>query len=129
MKYITENKREIPVIREVDVLVLGAGPAGIGAAVAAAKEGAVTMLAEQAGDVGGIATAGLMSHWTGSTEGGFYEEILSRSAEFSGEGRQIINPERLKTVFLRMLMEAGVSLRLYTFASDVIKVAGVDEER
>ncbi|MCA5011304.1 FAD-dependent oxidoreductase, partial [Clostridioides difficile] len=78
--------------------------------VAAAREGAVTMLVEQAGDVGGIATAGLMSHWTGNTEGGFYEEILSRSAEFSGEGRQIINPERLKTVFLRMLTEAGVSL-------------------
>lgn len=120
MKYITENRREIPVIREVDVLVLGAGPAGIGAAVAAAREGAVTMLAEQMGDVGGIATAGLMSHWTGNTEGGFYEEILSRSADFSGEGRQIINPERLKTVLLRMLMEAGVSLRLYTFASNVI---------
>ncbi|WP_312427242.1 FAD-dependent oxidoreductase [Lacrimispora sp.] len=125
MKYITENKREIPVIREVDVLVLGAGPAGIGAAVAAAREGAVTMLVEQAGDVGGIATAGLMSHWTGSTEGGFYEEILSRSAEFSGEGRQIINPERLKTVFLRILMEAGVSLRLYTFASDVVMEGNV----
>jgi len=62
MKYITENMREIPVIREVDVLVLGGGPAGIGAAVAAAREGAVTMLVEQAGDVGGIATAGLMSH-------------------------------------------------------------------
>jgi hypothetical protein len=120
MNYITENKRETPVIREVDVLVLGAGPAGIGAAVAAAREGASTMLVEQTGDVGGIATAGLMSHWTGNTEGGFYEEILSRSAELLGEGRQIINPESLKTVFLRMLMEAGVSLRLYTFASDVI---------
>ena len=125
MKYITENKREIPVIHEVDVLVLGAGPAGIGAAVSAAREGAVTMLVEQTGDVGGIATAGLMSHWTGRTEGGFYEEILNRSSEISGKGRQIINPERLKTVFLRMLMEAGVSLRLYSFASDVIMEGNV----
>lgn len=129
MKYIMEDKREIPVIREVDVLVLGAGPAGIGAAVAAAREGAATMLAEQTGDVGGIATAGLMSHWTGNTEGGFYEEILNRSAESKGEERQIINPERLKTVLLRMLMEAGVSLRLYSFASDAVmdgnKIKGV----
>ncbi|WP_349772633.1 FAD-dependent oxidoreductase [Lacrimispora xylanisolvens] len=70
MKYIIENERKIPVVREVDVLVLGGGPAGIGAAVAAAREGAVTMLAEQTGDVGGIATTGLMSHWTGKTEGG-----------------------------------------------------------
>lgn len=120
MKYITENVRKIPVICEADVLVLGGGPAGIGAAVAAAREGASVMLAEQTGDVGGIATAGLMSHWTGDTEGGFYEEILIRSAELTGEGRRIINPERLKTVFLRMLTEAGVRLRLYSFASDVI---------
>jgi len=120
MKYIIENERKIPVVREVDVLVLGGGPAGIGAAVAAAREGAITMLAEQTGDVGGIATTGLMSHWTGKTEGGLYEEILSRSAELTGEGRQIINPERLKTIFLRMLTEAGVHLRLYSFASDVI---------
>lgn len=125
MKYITENTKMIPVIQEVDVLVLGGGPAGIGAAVAAAREGAETLLIEQMGEIGGIATAGLMSHWTGNTEGGFYEEILSRSAELTGEGRKIINPERLKTVFLRMLTEAGVSLRLYTFASDVIMEGNV----
>lgn len=125
----TEPSREIPVIDEVDVLVLGAGPAGMGAAVWAARCGASTMLIEQAGDVGGIATIGLMSHWTGRTVGGFYEEVLSRSADiqessedygFNGSPRQIINPERLKTTFLEMLHEAGVKLRLYTFAADAI---------
>lgn len=66
----TEPSRKIPVIAQVDVLVLGAGPAGMGAAVWAARTGANTMLVEQAGDVGGISTVGLMSHWTGRTEGG-----------------------------------------------------------
>lgn len=129
MNFIKEAERNIPIIKEVDVLVLGAGPAGVSAAICAAREGASTMLIEQAGDVGGIATAGLMSHWTGRTEGGFYEEILNRSSEakessqaheFNGSERQIINPERLKTVLLEMLEEAGVILQLYTFASDVI---------
>jgi hypothetical protein len=88
------------------------------------------MLVEHAGDVGGVATTGLMSHWTGKTSGGFYEEILRRSSDLLGkrgelpgsqdEEPQIINPERLKTVFLDMLEEAKVRLRLYTFASDVI---------
>lgn len=125
----TEPSREIPVIAQMDVLVLGAGPAGIGAAVWAARTGASTMLVEQAGDVGGISTVGMMSHWTGRTEGGFYDEILERSSDlnhtaedygFNGSPRQIINPERLKTVYLQILREAGVRLRLYTFASDVI---------
>jgi ribulose 1,5-bisphosphate synthetase/thiazole synthase len=129
MNYINEPEKKIPVLNKVDVVVLGAGPAGFSAAICAAREGAVTMLVEQAGDVGGIATVGLMSHWTGRTEGGFYEEILNRSTEaketariheFNGSDRQIINPERLKTVLLEMLEEAGVILQLYTFASDVI---------
>lgn len=125
----TEPSREIPVIAQVDVLVLGAGPAGIGAAVWAARTGASTMLVEQAGDVGGISTIGMMSHWTGRTEGGFYDEVLERSSDlnrttedygFNGSPRQIINPERLKIVYLQILNEAGVKLRLYTFASNVI---------
>ena len=125
----SEPERQIPVIAQVDVLVLGAGPAGMGAAVWAARTGAKTMLVEQTGDVGGISTVGLMSHWTGRTAGGFYEEVLGRSADlsdtledygFNGSPRQIINPERLKTVFLQMIKEAGIRLRLYTFASDVI---------
>lgn len=125
----TEPSAEIPVIASVDVLVLGAGPAGIGAAVWAARMGSNTMLIEQAGDVGGISTIGMMSHWTGNTKGGFYEEILTLSADlnntseeygFNGYPRQIINPERLKTVYLKVLNDAGVKLRLYTFASNVI---------
>lgn len=129
MKYITEPKKQIPVEADCDVLVLGSGPAGVSAAICAAREGAKTILVEQGGDVGGIATAGLMSHWTGNTEGGFYEEILERSADcadngevhkINGGSRQVINPEKLKTVLLNMLDEAGVTLYLYTFACEPI---------
>lgn len=124
MEMYQEAARESPVTASVDVLVLGAGPAGVAAAVSAARQGARTMLVEQLGDVGGIATSGLMSHWTGNTKGGIYEEFLNRSADlpdtadygFNGSPRQIINPERLKTALLELLDEAGVELLLYTVA-------------
>lgn len=123
-----EKARELPVLASVDVLVLGAGPAGVAAAVCAARQGADTLLIEQMGDVGGIATAGLMSHWTGNTQGGIYEEILDRSADladaadygFNGSPRQIINPERLKTVLLEMLEESGARFLLYTVVAEPI---------
>ena len=83
-----EEAREIPVIGDVDVLVLGGGPAGVGAAVAAARENARVMLIEQTGDVGGVATSGMMSHWTGGTRGGLYEEILERSCDIEGEAER-----------------------------------------
>lgn len=132
MKMYQEPAREIPVVQEADVLVAGGGPAGIGAALAAARMGMKTILIEQTGDVGGVATTGMMSHWTGNTAGGIYEEILQKSAPDTDCWRQTINPERLKTVLLTMLEEAGVSLRTYTFASAPImegdKITGIITE-
>lgn len=133
----TEKAREIPVAYKVDVLVLGAGPAGVASAITAARQGADTLLIEQMGEVGGIATEGMMSHWTGGTKGGIYEEILDRSADYPDPSyverdtimRQIINPERLKTVLLEMLEESGAKLLLYTIAAAPIvqdgKLCGV----
>ncbi|MBN1247270.1 MAG: FAD-dependent oxidoreductase [Anaerolineae bacterium] len=119
MRAYTEPTRQIPVAHDVDVLIVGGGPAGVGAALAAARQGARTLLIEQSGAVGGVATTGLMSHWTGKTAHiGIYGEILRRAQD--GEDPQLINPEKLKTVLLEMLDEAGVQWQLYTFASDVI---------
>ncbi|MBE6952399.1 MAG: FAD-dependent oxidoreductase [Ruminococcaceae bacterium] len=111
--------------RETDVLVLGSGPAGFAAAYTAAKNGARVVLAEQSGDVGGISTSGLMSHWTGTCGSPLYREILMRSAEKNeGERRgritSTIDPEKLKTLYLEMLDEVGCRLMLYTFAEDAI---------
>ena len=85
IKTITEPARETTVFRETDVLVVGGGPAGIGAALAAARNGAKTMLLERYGHLGGLATGGLvlciMPMSDGSTDlqvTGICEEIVER---------------------------------------------------
>ena len=113
------------ITKHTDVLVLGSGPAGFAAAYAAAKNGAKVTLVEQCGDVGGISTAGLMSHWTGRCGSPLYLQILQRSADLNegerkGKITKYIDPEKLKTLYLEMLDEVGVELMLYTFAVDAI---------
>ena len=108
-----------------DILVLGSGPAGFAAAYCAAKNGAKVILVEQNGDIGGISTSGLMSHWTGSCGSPLYYEILKRSAEqnegeFKNQITNLIDPEKLKTLYLEMLVEVGCKVMLYTFAEDAI---------
>ena len=49
MRYYHEGARDIPVVAETEILVAGAGPAGIGAAIAAARCGAKVMLVEKCG--------------------------------------------------------------------------------
>jgi hypothetical protein len=56
-----EPARELPVIARPDVLVVGAGSAGIAAAIAAARRGADVLLLERYGFVGGLATFGLIN--------------------------------------------------------------------
>lgn len=130
MKYYTEPSREIPVAAETEVLVVGGGPAGFGAALHAARMGRKTMLIEQYGAVGGVATTGIMSHWTGRQDGGCFEELREKARDCEAE--QVINPEKLRILMLDMLMEAGVNVQLYTGFSDVImegnRVAGVITE-
>jgi len=57
---IAEPARETPVLAETQVLVVGGGSAGVSAAVAAAREGADVMLVERYGQLGGLATGGLI---------------------------------------------------------------------
>ncbi len=56
-----EPARDLPVIGAPDVLVVGAGSAGIAAAVAAARRGADVWLVERYGFIGGLATFGLIN--------------------------------------------------------------------
>ena len=116
-----EAARELPVYGQVDVLVLGGGVAGLGAAVMAARQGAKTLLVDSAGSVGGMSTTGLMSHFTGSARSLLYEEVLSRMLAKRDEcstdaSRVTIDPEALKAVYLEMLEESGCGLLLYTMA-------------
>jgi hypothetical protein len=61
MKTVKEAARETKVIREADVVVVGGGPGGIGAAVSAARNGADTVLIERYGYLGGMGTGGLVT--------------------------------------------------------------------
>ena len=125
-----------PVAGRYDIIVAGSGPAGFAAAITAGRMGARTLLLEQTHAVGGIATSGLMSHWTGATQGPLYNEILERESQPGPEekysGRHIINPDKLKLVMLEMLQEAGVDLLLYTFVAAPVmegnRVVGVITE-
>ena len=54
--HITEPARQVPVHERCDVLVLGGGPSGVAAAVAAARSGARTVLLERYNHLGGLST-------------------------------------------------------------------------
>ena len=124
-KTITELRREIPVRAEVDVLVVGGGPAGIMAARAAAGKGLRVMLIESRGYLGGNLTIGLPILGYLGRKGNqiikglpqlFIDRLRARGA--AGEHRPcklhvsltIIDPEEAKTVALEMLQEVGVEV-------------------
>ncbi len=138
MERIREEARDLEILTSVEVLVVGGGPAGVSAAITAGRLGLKTLLVEQSSSVGGVATTGLMSHWTGDSLGPLYEEILQRSkvrgvkyplSQKIKLYHRMIDTEKLKTVLFDMLEDAQVTTLLYTFASDVImegsKVQGV----
>jgi ribulose 1,5-bisphosphate synthetase/thiazole synthase len=64
-KTITEPARQIPLYGEYEVTVLGGGPAGIAAAVAAARAGRRTLLIERYGFLGGMGTAAGVTNFCG----------------------------------------------------------------
>lgn len=121
---------------DYDVVVAGSGPAGFGAALCAARMGARTLLVEQGSCIGGISTAGLMSHWTGSVDSKLYREVFARSLAARGkaysdddESKIYIDTERLKLQYLEMLQSAGAEILFYTFIADAAvengKVTGI----
>ncbi len=136
VKTILEPQREIPVRTEVDVLVVGGGPAGIMAARAAAGNGLRVMLIESRGFVGGNLAIGLPILGFLGRKGnqiikGQAQELIDRlKARGAASDHRpcalhvsltIIDPEQAKTVALEMLEEAGVEVLMYVFCADVIK--------
>ena len=82
---VREPAREVPVYHRCDVAVVGGGPAGTAAALAAARAGADVVLLERYNHLGGLSTGGLviwidrMTDWTGRRViRGFAEEVLDR---------------------------------------------------
>ncbi|QDT05038.1 ribulose-1,5-biphosphate synthetase [Rubripirellula lacrimiformis] len=119
-KHLLEQPRSIPVVGKTDVLVCGGGPAGIAAAVAAARAGASVQLIEVAGCLGGVWTAGLLTKiLDAENKSGIMAELLHR---FAAEGSEVANqsngtvydPEIAKLVLEDICIEAGVKIRLHT---------------
>ena len=120
--YIYESN-QVPQIADVDVLVCGAGPAGIGASIMAARLGATVMLVEAMGCLGGIATAGMMSHWGGRSSSKIMPEIWDLTyekskdigwAEENNSGRHAIYHDIQKIVLEEMVSKESIKVFYYT---------------
>jgi len=114
-----EPARDVPVVERADVVVCGAGPAGVAAALAAARNGADTRLIEVAGCLGGVWTAGLLS-WIldSSNKTGLMKEMLARLKEWKASAKYFssvgYDVEQMKRLLEQMCVEAGVKIRLHT---------------
>ena len=86
MSTMTMKAREIPVVRETDVLVAGGGFAGFGAAMCAARNGAKVLLIEQQSAIGGLVTLGYVALAFSYIEGIGYEffHILKQAGGLKG---------------------------------------------
>lgn len=94
MNYLKEPERVTPVLREYQTVVAGGGIAGISAALAAARNGAKTLLIEREFMLGGLATAGLVTVYLPLCDGmgrqvsfGIAEELLRLSVKHGYEGK------------------------------------------
>ena len=145
---IQEPARDIPVVAEAEVVVLGGGPAGIAAATAAAQTGASTLLLERYGFLGGMGTAAMVTNFCGLHAGsngavsqvvhGIADDILNRLQAIDGlaephvvqgpdglvTGAQAYDTAAFKEVADAVVTGAGAQIRFHTFACGAITEAG-----
>jgi hypothetical protein len=127
---IREPARDVPVFERAEVIVLGGGPAGVAAAVAAGRMGVETLLVERYGCLGGLATGGLVIilHVYGKVGGpclmsGFvvelYDQLKARGVAQVRPGTKLESPvycpETLKALCLDAVLDAGARLLLHTW--------------
>jgi hypothetical protein len=124
----------VPVLADVDLLVCGGGPAGVGAAVTAARLGLQVLLIERWTFCGGMGTAALVNIWHTSDKTkpvilGLVDEVIARCmkrglAHFRGSYERNethdLAPEGMKLVFDELLKEAGVQVLYATVAGEVL---------
>ena len=139
MKTVTDPQKEIPVIYEADVVVVGGGPAGIGAALAAARNGAKTILIEKFNCLGGYQTLTLNSTFSlvdPEVQNGIIQEIIGELKKFEGAverdlskdtrkrkgmGAVFFDAEYYKRLLDIMMEDAGVKVLFHAFGVGGIK--------
>ena len=130
---IVRPEVKVPKIVETDVLVIGGGPAGCCAAIAAARAGVKTTIVERYNHFGGLATGGLvlaiLGHWSNNVQvvQGIGEEMMQRLEKMPYgivgriQGRNpTVDSEAYKYLLVEMLSEAGVDIYLHSWVSDAI---------
>jgi len=130
--------KTVPLLWEADVIVVGSGSAGATAAIAAARNGAKTVLVERFGYMGGTSTQVLDTFYGFYTPGsiaykvvgGIPDDVVNRLKAFHaaferpnsyGAGTGVTyDPMLLRVVWERLALEAGVKLLFHSFCTDVI---------
>mgnify|MGYP005844729401 CR=1 FL=1 len=126
---VKEPARELAVIASAEVVVLGGGPAGVAAAIAAGRLGRDVLLVERYGCLGGLATGGLVIALDTYGPRGrvlmsglaveFRDRLYARNAAHNPETHShespVYDPEVLKHVALEMVEEARVRLLLHAW--------------
>ncbi|MFB3777686.1 MAG: FAD-dependent oxidoreductase [Bryobacteraceae bacterium] len=123
--------RGYPVLDTVDVLVVGGGPAGIGAAIGAARAGASTLLVENHSFFGGVASWGLGMQINQVRPGGkprsvVHESVIHKVMAYGDQAVRMgvheiwCNVEYLKVAILDALDEAGAKYLVHTRAVDTV---------
>jgi len=133
-RFVTEPERQIPLLAETDVLVIGGGPAGTAAAIAASRTGAETYLVERYNHLGGLWTGGLVlpllsTHAIDKQKNrkqvifGIGGEMAKRLKDLGmsiNEINPVVDPEAAKYVLEEMIREAGVKMLYHTWGTNVI---------
>ena len=124
-----EPAQKLPLRDDADVIVCGAGSAGISAALAAARAGARTRLFEVHGCLGGVWTAGLLTYIFDFDKPGLTREIARRLDERDARrsknpSRFVYEPEEMKILLEEMSAEAGIKVHLHTRVAAAFKENG-----